>query len=184
MWDINQGTLNNHLLKPWSPIIFWMIHDLARKVLMGGVMIGVALVVGIIFHKDIVLPQQVITILYFLGSLLAAAMIHFALFYVVTLLTFWTGLSWGFTFLVRVSMLVATGALIPIDVFPSSIQQLLSVLPLKFFGYVPMQLFLGRVDTTELIHLALQWSAWTAGLFLFGYGVYRKGLKKYGAYGG
>lgn len=185
MSDINQGTLNNYLLKPFSPVLYWLVNDLSRKAMMFLYMAASALVAGVIFLP--LLNLSTITVpstLFFFTALALAAVLHFALFHFVVLATFWTGLSWGLTFVIRVLMIIAAGGFIPLELLPGWVAPWFLHSPLRHFGYTQIQLLLGNMYGTEALLALVSITTWTVGIFVAARVVYRFGLKAYGAYGG
>lgn len=183
MWDINRGTLNNHLLKPLSPLAYWFACDMAKKFLMLMFITLITCIVGVLFWKFIIIPS-LLQVLLFLVSLVFGIILHFILFHLFMLGAFWMGKSWGLSFIFCVLMGIATGVLIPLELFPDIWKEFLLLLPFKFFGYVPMQIFLGKMNTTELLLSFGEVVLWIIGVFVISRFVYRQGLKVYGAYGG
>ncbi len=184
MTDIHEGTLNNYLLRPFSPYLYWFTDDLARKILMC-ILSGMTVVcVAALFSLWIDFSFSVASLLLFFLSLCFAAVLHFLLFSLVVLSTFWIGISWGVTFVLRVAMGVATGALVPLSFFPDGIREVIFALPFKFFGYVPIQIALGQFTTQQTVWAFGQLCLWIVGVACVCRMVYRCGLKEYGAYGG
>jgi ABC-2 type transport system permease protein len=184
MDDINQGTLNNYLLRPFNPYLYWFVDDLSRKALMfvlSGATVGVA---ALAFSPWIDVSIAPLDVLVFVLSMCVAAVLHFLLFSLVVLATFWIGMAWGITFILRVAMGVATGALVPLSFFPDGIRAVMLTLPFQFFGYVPIQILLGQFTMQQALWSFGQMALWIVGLMLLCRVVYRRGLKVYGAYGG
>lgn len=184
MDDIHEGTLNTFLLRPFHPYGYWFAYDMARKAMTGLLAvftIGIVAAVCLWFlHVPFTVSHALVAIL----SVVVAAPLHFLLFSLMVLLTFWVGRTWGVTFILRVLMALATGALVPLSFFPDGIREVVFTLPFQFLGYVPVQIFLGRysgVQTLQAFGLMLLW----IGVLAFACRVvYRRGLKTYGAYGG
>lgn len=184
MMDIHEGRLNMYLLQPWSPLGHWLAQDMARKAVMFCVAVPVAVLVWVAFARQVQLALSAGSVGLFLLCVLLAAVLHFFIFSTITLAAFWFGLTWGFTFVARVSMGIATGNLVPLTFFPAFWKNLLLFLPFKFFGYVPMQILLGHFSTTQTLAELIQLVLWIGGLLLLWRVIYRRGLHVYGAYGG
>lgn len=184
MDDIHEGALNSFLLRPFHPYGYWFAHDMARKCMTGILAlatIGIVLLMSMFWMH---VPLQLVNTLIAILAVVIAAPLHFLLFSSVVLLTFWVGRTWGVTFILRVFMGLATGALIPLSFFPQAVSRVLLFLPFQFFGYVPVQIFLGRFTVAQIVQSFGLLLGWIAVLSFVCAIVYRRGLKSYGAYGG
>jgi ABC-2 type transport system permease protein len=182
--DIADGTLNAALVKPLSPFLIWLAHDLARKTILFLLAAGSAAVAMVVFWPWLDFQPTTTAIVSFLGFLPIAALLHYALFCVFSLAAFWIGRSWGLTFLLRVTMLLATGAVLPLEFLPDGIREVFLLLPFQYFGYVPIQVLLGNIHGLAILSSVVQAIAWLVGVFVAAGLVYRLGLRRYGAYGG
>jgi ABC-2 type transport system permease protein len=120
----------------------------------------------------------------FLASVLAAWLINFlamaiiavAGFYVessVSLFQVWFGLY-----------MVLSGYIVPLDLFPGWLASLAKVLPFRFMLSAPVETLLGRFDRLgALAHLGAS-AAWAAGLLVVLVLFWRKGVRRFNAYGG
>lgn len=184
MDDIHEGTLNTFLLRPFHPYGYWFAYDMARKVFTGLLSLltigSVVLVSTIWIDFPLSFSRALLAIL----AVMIAAPLHFLLFSLVVLLTFWVGRTWGMTFILRVLMAIATGALVPLSFFPEGVRQVMLFLPFQFFGYVPVQIAFGRFTLGETVYNFGYMILWIVVLAVLCGIVYRKGLRSYGAYGG
>ena len=77
-----------------------------------------------------------------------------------------------------------SGLLIPISFFPQIFQKIFSVLPFEYISYVPMLIYLGRLNGPEILKaLALQ-LFWVAALLALGDGMWRWSSRKITIQGG
>jgi ABC-2 type transport system permease protein len=77
-----------------------------------------------------------------------------------------------------------SGLLLPISFFPSVFQKVLSVLPFEYISYVPMLIYLGKLNGNGLVRgLALQ-VFWVAALLALGDGLWRWSSRKVTIQGG
>lgn len=182
--DIHRGVLNNYLMKPIHPTLYWLTYDLSRKALTSLTVIGVSIIIGISSAPWVHLQFDWIAVLSTVLFLFIAAILNFFLFQLTSLLSFWVGVSWGYSFVLRVTMMIATGGLIPLDLLPPHLQYIFAHAPFQFLGYVPLQTLLGRFTTPQIIAMFEQGLFWIVCFALIGHLIYKKGLKTYGAYGG
>lgn len=181
--DIHQGRLSVLLLKPLHPNAFWLIRDMCRKFLTLGVgMLGYIFVL-LIYRSKLFLPESLSHIVWFFLFCFLAALLHFVLFYVLSILGFWLEQAWGFRFVMRVMMEVTSGVLIPFSFFAPLWQKLFYFLPFKFFAFVPMQVYLGNATVRQTWHFFLEGLLWLGGLVIIGYFLWRRGVRSYAAQG-
>lgn len=184
MNDINSGTLNNYLLKPMSPLAYWFVNDIALKILMFGFVSVTIAIVAVVFSPFMVLPASLSHFAVFFVLIFLAAFLHFFFFHITSMLSFWLGITWGVSFILRVSMIVATGGLVPLELFPDIVREIFLFLPFQYFGYAQMQVFFGHFSGEDILWQVVGIVAWTMLFILLSQYIYRKGLQAYGAYGG
>jgi ABC-2 type transport system permease protein len=98
----------------------------------------------------------------------------------------------GFWFLEVTSVLYITmtlnffisGQMLPLDLLPQPWSSILKSLPFQYMAYFPAVIFLGKVKGTALIWGLLGQAAWSLFFVLLARGLYRLGLRRYGAFGG
>ena len=78
----------------------------------------------------------------------------------------------------------ATGNLIPLDLFPASVQRVALLLPFRFTLSFPVELALGRLTRAHALSLLGAQAAYIAFALLITNLVWRAGLRRYAAYGG
>lgn len=182
MNDIHEGMLNTYLLKPLHPFWIWYVQNMSKKFLMYMVF-GLPFLVLFVLNATSVLDAFVRALVWTI-VLIAGGTLRFLLFSTVALLTFWIGLSWGWTFILRVTMTIASGAFLPLTFFPDSVRVVIELLPFQFVGYIPAQILLGRLTSPELLHALVVGVVWLVILALSWIALYRRGSIQYEAYGG
>jgi ABC-2 type transport system permease protein len=181
--DIQHGKLSILLLKPMHANMYWLIRDMCRKSLTFSIgIIGYSVV--FFLHRDaLFLPSSLGQFLLFAVFVVLAALLHFELFYVLSILGFWLEQAWGFRFVMRVVMEIAAGALIPLSLFAPLWQKIFSVLPFQFLAYVPMQVYIGKISSSQAFLFLGEGMLWLFGVALVGYIVWRRGIRLYTAQG-
>lgn len=181
--DINRGFLSNYLLKPVNVNFFWLSRDIARKILttiMGLVAFGLI----ILFAGKYIITETSPAILFFVFSaVLLGALMHFVFFYLTSVISFWFGRTWGFRFVVRITMEIATGIIIPISFLPGIWKDIFGFLPFRFIAYFPMQIYLGKITMPEMLAGFAQGFVWLIIFVVFGWYLWKKGVKHYTASG-
>lgn len=182
--DINRGTLSNYLVKPLIVPLYWAIRDLVRKYFTLALALIQFLIVLLFFRGFLVGPASPFHLLLAVAALIFAAVLHFLLFYAFSVIAFWMEETWGWRFLMRVVMEIATGALIPIALFPDLWRGVFEFLPFQYLVYFPMQVYLGKVGLDGVTTGVGTMFVWIAILAIAVTYVWRRGLARYTAQGG
>lgn len=181
--DIHLGDLANLLVKPISVPTYWLVRDICRRVLTFVLGIGEYLMLLIIFADKLVLPESPLYLFLTLVAISVAGLLHFYLFYIFSLISFWMEQAWGPRFVIRVVMEIACGAIIPLSLFPHFWQKLFDFLPFKYLAYVPLTIYLGKMALPEALTELLIGVIWIGLMVIAANFLWERGLKKYSAYG-
>ena len=182
--DIKDGNISQFLLKPVDYLYFRFCLYLSGRLTYLTV---AALPIGllILFLRDyFVLPPDGLTLGLFLVSLVMTALLQFLLSYAMAMLAFWVLEVSTFIFILYAFEYIASGHMFPLDILPPVIQQGLYFTPFPYQLYFPISIYLGRMAGSEMWHgLAIQfmWVLVAYGLARF---MWRRGIKKYAAFGG
>lgn len=181
--SIQDGTLSTLLIKPMSPYGIWFVRDLASKAFLFTLGLGGYLGVFFFFRHYLVSSATVTHFLFFLLSMILAALLQFFLFEALSLLAFWIENTYGIRFTMRVIMEVVGGAIIPLSFFPLIVQKVFLLLPFHFLIYLPMRICLGKIPLGELPSALLTEAAWIVGLAVVNLMIWKKGIRQYVAMG-
>lgn len=130
------------------------------------------------------LPEQPLTWLFFLLSVLLAVLVSFGLRFLVSLTGFWLHDSEGVRSVMLVVSMFFSGMLLPLALFPGLLGEVAPVLPWAALVQVPTDVFLERATGTALIgELGFQ-LAWAAVLVAAGRGVQLLATRKVVVQGG
>ena len=89
-----------------------------------------------------------------------------------------------FIFILYAFEYIASGHLFPLDVLPAPVKDILFLTPFPYQLYFPIQVYMGKVVGSQLWGgLAIQ-AAWVLAAFAFACFLWRRGVRKYGAFGG
>jgi ABC-2 type transport system permease protein len=177
--NIQDGTLSTLLIKPFSPYAVWFARDMGGKTFL--LMLGVIGYLGVLFffREYLILFASFGHLLFFVFSVLFAALLQFFFFEVLSLLSFWIENTYGIRFTMRVIMEVAGGAIIPLSFFPDILQKLIMLLPFPYMIYLPMQIYLGKIPLDGVPFEFLKESVWIMGLILINFIVWKRGVRQY-----
>lgn len=183
--EISSGDLSNYLVRPINYFHYWFSRDVADKLL--NILFSIAeITLLFIWLKPPILVQ---TEPLFLGGFLLAAplamLMYFFFSFLVSMTTFWIPESggWGQRFFIMIILEFFAGGLFPLDILPQPLDTILGKLPFAYFLNTPLQIYLGRLTSGEIIVSLASMAIWILLLRAMAYWVYERGLRVYGAYG-
>ncbi len=181
--DIRLGNLSNYLLKPLNPFFYWLIKDLVRKFFAFFLSMSGYILILFFWRASLNIPSDILTWALFFLSILTGSLLYFLIFYLFSIFAFWMEQTWGFRFVVRVVMEIATGIFIPVTLLPGVIGSIIQFLPFKFLAFFPMQIFLGKISLMEIMLNFGVEILWIGAFYVVSVLVWRRGIKHYTAVG-
>lgn len=184
--DIGSGELNNHLVKPVNYFSYWFTRDIADKVLnllFSVVEIGL---IYLILRPPLVGPETVGALVGFILAAGLAMVLYFFFSLIISLSVFWMpeGNGWPQRFFVFVMLEFLSGGVIPLDMLPEPLYQVLINLPTAYMLNVPLQIYLGRMEGQVVLQALGVMVLWIGIFYLAAKKMFNRGVKVYGAYGG
>lgn len=182
--DINRGDISNFLVKPINVPLYWLTRDFVRKFFT--LILGIAelAVIVFLFRDYFVFPSSVLNLMFFILAIFFAAILHFLLFAVLSVIAFWFEETWGWRFVMRIVMEISAGAIIPLSLFPDFWRTIFEILPFQYFVFFPMQIYFGKLDPIGILTgfmFVLVWLLILSFLFLI---LWKRGVRRYAGYGG
>lgn len=181
--QINNGELSNFLIKPISYMKYWFARDLGDKA-MNLTFSVIEISILIIIFKPLLVIQENPT---FLSLTLLAALISMCMYFffnfLLGLFGFWSNEIWGPRFIFWILINFFAGSLFPLDILPKPIFQVLEFLPFTYLLYFPLKIYLGQLNTFQIVQGLIVSLIWTGILLIFCKIAWTRGLKLYGAEG-
>jgi ABC-2 type transport system permease protein len=181
--EIRLGQISLNLLRPVPIIAHYAANNLGEKVVKLPLLLPLIALAALLFGGDLLLPASPLPWLLFALSLPLAAAVAFLLDFALGSLAFWVDDVQG---LIRVKALVGaffSGQLVPLALFPPSLQPLLEAQPFRYTLSFPLEVLAGALDGPALA----RGFAWQCGYVVLLYAAYRLlwrfGLRAYGASG-
>ncbi|CUO40842.1 ABC transporter permease [Clostridium disporicum] len=182
--EIQEGTLSNYIVKPINYIRYWFAKELGNK--SRNFIIGLIPIIFIIcmYREYFSIQCGIGNFILFMVSFIFSYIIYFNITMFVSFFSFWFYeiSNWFYTISFMTEFL--SGTLIPIDLLPAYLQNILEWLPFKYLVFFPVSIL---TDSTS-------YDAITSGLIIQGLWVivsyicikflWSIGRKKYDAYGG
>lgn len=172
--DIRLGRISSYLIYPFG---FWQFHA-SYFIAFQTVQVSIGLFTVAIFALLGLLPAfSPLAFCHGILFSLAVGMVWFSMQYVVGVLAFWLEETWVLrTILVTLSQFLS-GAIIPLDLYPEWIRELLAYTPFPYLTFVPAKIFMDEYH--NLGHAYLVLTIWFFIIAALGGWLFRRGLKLY-----
>jgi ABC-2 type transport system permease protein len=136
------------------------------------------------FHRYVLPPASLTAGFIFPVSLVLTALLQFFISYAMAMLAFWLLEISTFIFILFAFEYLASGHMFPLDILPPALRDALYFTPFPYQLYFPISIYLGKSSGAELWRgLAIQ-SLWVIAAFLFARWMWRRGIRRYSAFGG
>jgi ABC-2 type transport system permease protein len=175
-YEIREGIIANYLTKPLDFQVYNLFANLGSLLMnLTAVTLPTALVMIFVFKVKIGIG---IGLLLFPISLLLAFLISFSIDYSIGLLGFYSESVWGFSTTKEIIVTVFSGALIPLQFFPGSIQKVLFWLPFQAIYHTPLMMITRPDQRLDIfLPMILVQIFWAAALFILARMFYNQAIK-------
>ncbi|WP_375767657.1 ABC-2 family transporter protein [Archangium gephyra] len=182
-YEVRQGTLAMRLLRPISPLWSYAAENLGAMPMRLFVVVPVATFSVYTLGWQSV-PQTPWGWAFVLVSLFGAWLITFLINVAIGTMSLYMESSTKLMDVWLALFFVLSGYLIPIKFFPASVRPLLDWLPFRYQIGLPTELMTNQHSfDVALGLLARQW-LWVGLMLLFSLGLWKRGLKRFAAFGG
>lgn len=182
--DIARGDLSNYLIKPINYFKYWFIRDLSSKTLNLFFAFFETLALFLILRPPFYFQTNIPLLVVFVISLVFAVLLYFLLVLLFNMFPFWyPENAWGIFFLFMIFSDFLGGVVFPIDILPNIVQKLLYLSPFPYILFIPLQIYLGKLNWVIIARSLAICSFWILGLYLIVNKLWRLGLKAYRAEG-
>ncbi|MGE7890636.1 ABC transporter permease [Bacillus cereus] len=180
--EIVNGEITKYFIRPVSFLRYWFTRNIGVKIV--SLTVSSILILTVIIFKSIFLLPSISYFGLFIISCVLSLILFFFIYYVISLLAFWFTDVWAFFFMAGNLITFGSGALIPLNMLPDPLYTILNFMPFSKLIYFPINIFLERINFTEIIKgFGLQ-VIWIILFMLLANWLYRIGTKKYIAPGG
>lgn len=177
--DIMRGTFSARRLKPMNILFYYWVADIGVDFMTHIFNLVLALAIAAIGFEFVSFPNSAMTYVLFVLSAVLGYLISLTINYIVGFLSFYTINVRGFAELVSQLQLFMSGRLFPLNLLPAL--NTLGYLPFAFTFYVPMQIYMEKMNANTAWTMIAVGLGWLAILVLIARVVYKKGLAKYEA---
>lgn len=182
--DIRLGELNKYLLKPYNYCFYNLMADLPQRVVFIVMNFIPLLLIYIFLHNYISLDLSLIKIFFFITFLILGYLINFFIDFLIGLYSFYFSKVSSLFTSIKVLRNLSAGNIFPLLMLPTKIFITLQFLPFMYTSYVPTMLLLEEISFKLIIKNLFISVAWLVILYLFSAILWKRGMKRYSAYGG
>ena len=182
--DIREGAINQFLLKPIDYLTYRLSLFFAGRLVYTTVAIIPLSLFIFWLRKYFVAPASTENFLCFLVSVVLTGLLQFFSSYTMALLAFWVLEVSTFIFIVFAFEYMAGGHLFPLNILPPTMQTILNFTPFPYQLYFPVSVYLGQVTGLALWKGMLIQTFWVVFFYFLSRFVWRRGIRKYAAFGG
>jgi ABC-2 type transport system permease protein len=182
--DIREGNISQFLLKPIDYLWYRLcLFFSGRIAFMSMACIPLAAFI-FCFRGYFVAPATGAALGAFLVSIVLTALLQFFVSYTMAMLAFWFLEISTLIFILFAFEYLASGHLFPLGLLPAALQHALFFTPFPSMLYVPIAIYMGKISGAGIglgLAMQLMWLVLAYALARF---AWRRGIKKYAAFGG
>ena len=182
-FDIQQGDLVRYLIRPFPYYWIKFIEEIPYRILQGSYGIIIMITVAVFFGKFIYLTHDPIMIFATGIMIIMAFFISFTMKMSLGLSAFWFKDSRGFFELVTIALIIFSGGIIPLYLFPKTIQTIAYILPFSYTAFFPIIALQGQLTYLQLfqvIGMQILWFGVFISIYRF---MWSQGIKEFTAFG-
>ena len=182
--DIREGNISQFLLKPIDYLWYRLCLFFSGRIAFIS-MACVPLAVFIFcFRSYIKLPANGLALAAFPVSLALTALLQFFISYTMAMMAFWLLEISTFIFILFAFEYLASGHLFPLDLLPPALEHALFFTPFPSMLYTPVGIYTGKIDGAGIWLGLLMQLLWLGLAYCLARFAWRRGIKKYAAFGG
>lgn len=181
--EIYSGALTRYLVYPVSFFSYKYAGQMARALFS---ILQLLLAVGI-FAFVYGFPENYSVTIWQLAMCFSlswlAGLCYFFLAAAVEMVAFWADSVWSLMVMLRFSIQMLGGALLPMEMYPKWAQEILFATPFPHLIATPIRLFMGQAGSTEFVQGVVTVSLWTLVFYVACRLMWRAGTREYSGVG-
>lgn len=181
--EIKDGTLAQHLLKPYAALAHCILQEQAWKVVSFGLAMPVYAVLVVLFWHDIHLVETPLRLAFTAVATVLSATIFIVIEVSIGMLAFWTTNTRNLFEVYDLLLYLASGELVPLALFPRWAHVALTALPFRYTFSFPIEIFLGKLGASEVATGFLWQVGWLVILAGVARALWARGLRRFSATG-
>lgn len=159
---VKSGAVATDLMRPYDYELYWLSQDLGRALFQFLFRSVPPFVVGMAAFGAR-LPPDALHWLALVPSLAMAVAVSFAWRFCLNLTAFWLGDYRGVAGMGNLVVILLSGFVVPLAMFPESVRGAVYLLPFASMVAIPIDIFLGKLSGIDLMAALLLQAGWVAG---------------------
>jgi len=183
--QIRNGEIKRFLVQPVDLLGFLLLTRVAHKLAYYSVAVGPFALVFFLCRGYFVHGwPDASTIGLFALSLVLSFLLGFFLEACIGLMGFWLLEVGSLLFIYMLLSFFLSGHMFPLDMLPHPWRELVDLLPLKYLAYFPAAVFLDKLGSDEIARGVVVQCVWLAVFIVASRIAFRRGIRRYSAFGG
>jgi ABC-2 type transport system permease protein len=182
--DIREGNISQFLLKPVDYLWYRLCLFFSGRVVFISMACVPLAIFLFCFRQYFVFPAGWAAAVLFPISLILTALLQFFISYTMAMLAFWMLEISTFIFILFAFEYIASGHLFPLDLLHPSLQHALFFTPFPSMLYTPIAIYMGKIAGADLLRSLIVQAGWVFTGYMLARFAWRRGIKKYAAFGG
>ena len=178
---IQEGTLNNFLLKPTDFVSYQFKLHFAEKVIM---LLNILLpfcAFAVLLRKYLYFNFEYLVV--FGLSVFFSFVLNYLIYFILGILTIWLEEISALLDLWDNVVAFLAGSVFPLTLLPTSFFRIVSLLPFKYMVFMPIDIYMGTIGEKEVIQNLLIQLTWICILAVLLKTIWSKAIKAYSGYG-
>lgn len=176
--DIRLGRISNYLIYPMN---FWEFHT-ATFIATESLQVLISIItIGFFFLTPFMGELSFYSLFHGFLYCIYVSTFWFAAQYLTGIIAFWLEETWIIRVMLNIISVFLSGAIIPLELFPKTMVEILQYTPFPYLTYYPIKIFTGEIGFFPKGYMIL--SIWLMALILINKFVWKRGLRMYTAAG-
>ncbi|MBU1108184.1 MAG: ABC-2 family transporter protein [Candidatus Riflebacteria bacterium] len=183
---VKDGSLNRELLKPFPPLMSYLLESLANNALQLLYLVPFTLVFWLFVRDRVLLGHlKPSLLLFFVVAIIIGTLARLVVSGSIALLSFWIEDVTTLNLILNGGIWALLGGMIvPVATFPENIRHIAELLPYRYMLSFPIEIFSGRLSNSEIYIGFATATFWIILFAIIMHIIWKSGLKTYTAYGG
>lgn len=178
--EVNQGTITNYLLKPFSFSMERFMKSLGQGTINMIFVLPPTILIAFFARHATAIPGITVW-LQFLGMSIVGLVFYYLVYFLAALSSFWVVRGSNVIYGTIIVSGFLNGSVLPLDLFPEWYRPISELLPFQFLIFIPIQTFLGNI--TNWLSLLGTAAVWIGIFICLIWLTWKRGIRKFEAVG-
>jgi ABC-2 type transport system permease protein len=174
---VRDGTIIYELFKPISFRSYVFLNALGRMIF-NTIMVFIPVMVILRLFIDIMAPASLVSLLYFIPSILFGFLLLYFFNFIIWVLSFENLVTFGFVEIKNAVIAVLSGAIVPIWFMPDAFINVIKILPFEKIYYFPIALYMGIIPENQIVFGIFQQMIWSLFFIICGHFTWKWAIKQ------